>query len=64
MGAALLRALQSEEAENLYNEALAIDPKNAGAMLGMAKLFADEYDPKARNRAESPRFRSEALPGA
>jgi tetratricopeptide (TPR) repeat protein len=35
------------EAGNLYQEALGIDPKNAHALLGMAELLADNYDPKA-----------------
>src|SRR5579863_1964445 len=34
------------EAGNLYQEALGIDPKNARALLGMAQLEADNYDPK------------------
>jgi tetratricopeptide (TPR) repeat protein len=42
----------AEEAGNLYNEALAIDPKHAGALLGVAQLFADEYSGKADEFAE------------
>jgi len=39
------------EAGNLYQEALAIDPKNARALLGMARLLADNYDEKANQYA-------------
>jgi tetratricopeptide (TPR) repeat protein len=39
------------EAQKLYEEALAIDPKNARAMLGMAQLLADNYNPKANDLA-------------
>jgi tetratricopeptide (TPR) repeat protein len=42
----------AEEAGNLYNEALAIDPKHAGALLGVAQLFADEYNGKADEFAQ------------
>jgi tetratricopeptide (TPR) repeat protein len=39
------------EAQNLYQEALGIDPKNARAILGLAQLLADNYDPKANEYA-------------
>jgi cellulose synthase operon protein C len=39
------------EAANLYQEALGIDVKNARALLGMAQLLADNYDPKANDYA-------------
>jgi tetratricopeptide (TPR) repeat protein len=42
----------AEEAGNLYNEALAIDPKHAGALLGLAQIAADEYNPKAEEFAQ------------
>ena len=37
----------NEEAENLFNEALEGDPKNAQAYLGLALVSADGYDSKA-----------------
>lgn len=40
------------EAQNLYTEALGIDPKNAHALLGLAQLAADGYDGKANELAE------------
>jgi tetratricopeptide (TPR) repeat protein len=40
------------EAQNLYNEALAIEPKNARALLGLAQLAADGYDSKANELAQ------------
>jgi tetratricopeptide (TPR) repeat protein len=40
------------EAQNLYNEALTIDPKNARAMLGIARLASDAYDSKASDMAQ------------
>jgi tetratricopeptide (TPR) repeat protein len=42
----------AEEAQNLYNEALMIDPKHAGALLGTAQILADEYNPKAEEFAQ------------
>ena len=39
------------DAQKLYEEALGIDPKNARALLGMAQLAADNYDPKANDFA-------------
>jgi cellulose synthase operon protein C len=39
------------DAEKLYEEALAIDPKNARALMGMAQLAADSYDAKANDFA-------------
>ncbi len=41
----------AEEAGKLYQEALAIDVKNARALLGMAQLLSDGYDPKANDYA-------------
>jgi tetratricopeptide (TPR) repeat protein len=40
-----------DEAGKLYQEALGIDPKNARALLGMAQLYADNYDAKANDFA-------------
>lgn len=40
------------EAKKLYDEALAIDPKHAGALLGDAQIMADQYDAKANEFAE------------
>jgi tetratricopeptide (TPR) repeat protein len=42
----------SEEAANLFNETLGINPKHAGAMLGLAQIAADEYNPKAEEFAQ------------
>jgi cellulose synthase operon protein C len=39
------------DAEKLYEEALGLDPKNPRALLGMAQLAADNYDPKANDFA-------------
>ena len=39
------------DAQKLYEEALGIDPQNARALLGMAQLAADNYDPKANDFA-------------
>jgi tetratricopeptide (TPR) repeat protein len=39
------------DAQKLYEEALAIDVKNARALLGMAQLLGDNYDPKANDYA-------------
>jgi tetratricopeptide (TPR) repeat protein len=39
------------EAQKLYQEALEIDPKNARAILGLAQLLADNYDPKVNEYA-------------
>jgi len=41
----------AEEAGKLYQEALAIDVKNARALLGMAELLGDNFDPKANDYA-------------
>ena len=41
-----------EEAGKLYQEALAINPKQARAMLGMAELGANGFDPKAKDTAK------------
>jgi predicted Zn-dependent protease len=40
------------EAQKLYEEALALDPKNARAMLAEAQILADEFDPKAADLAD------------
>ena len=39
------------DAQKLYEEALAIDPKTPRALLGMAQLLADNYDAKANDFA-------------
>jgi cellulose synthase operon protein C len=39
------------DAQKLYEEALGIDPKNPRALMGMAQLAADNYDPKANDFA-------------
>jgi tetratricopeptide (TPR) repeat protein len=39
------------EAQKLYGEALQIDPKHAGALLGMAQIYADQFDAKANEFA-------------
>jgi tetratricopeptide (TPR) repeat protein len=40
------------EAEKLYLEALSIDPKNARAYLGLAQVYEDEFNAKAKEAAE------------
>lgn len=40
-----------DDAGKLYQEALKIDPKNADALLGLAQIFADNYDAKADDLA-------------
>jgi tetratricopeptide (TPR) repeat protein len=42
----------STEAQKLYDEALGLDPKQARAMLGMARIMADQYDGKASDAAQ------------
>jgi cellulose synthase operon protein C len=39
------------DAQKLYEEALALDPKNAHALLAEAQMAADEFDPKAGDLA-------------
>ncbi len=39
------------DAQKLYEEALGLDPKNPRALMGMAQLAADNYDPKANDFA-------------
>ncbi len=39
------------DASKLFQEALEIDPKNAQAMLGLAQIMGDNYDPKANDLA-------------
>jgi tetratricopeptide (TPR) repeat protein len=41
----------AEEAQKLFEEALAIDPKNAHALLAEAQIAADAFDPKANEFA-------------
>ncbi len=41
----------NEEAAKLFNEALAMDPKNAQAYLGLAMLSAEGFDEKATEYA-------------
>jgi tetratricopeptide (TPR) repeat protein len=41
----------AEDAQKLYEEALAIDPKNAHALLAEAQIAADNFDPKANEFA-------------
>ncbi len=41
-----------EEASKLFQEALAINPKHARALLGMAELGAMGFDPKAKDSAK------------
>ena len=40
------------EAQKLYAEALDLNPKDARAMLGMARIMADQYEGKATETAE------------
>jgi len=42
----------AEFAAKLYQEALEINPKHAGAMLGMARIAAENFDPKAKEFAK------------
>lgn len=42
----------AEEAGKLYQEALVINPKHARAMLGLAEIAAERYDPKAKDSAK------------
>jgi tetratricopeptide (TPR) repeat protein len=39
------------EAQKLYEEALAIDSKNARALLGIAQILSDNYDPRVNDAA-------------
>src|SRR5690349_9907243 len=39
------------EAQKLYQEALSIDPKHAGALLGLAQIYADQFEAKANEYA-------------
>ena len=50
----------NQEAANLFNEALAKDPKNAQAYLGLAMVSADGFDEKGRSMRprRSPPIRS------
>ena len=52
MGRAFLRTLRSDIASGLFNEALEIKPDHARAMLGLARVAADEYDHRASEMAE------------
>jgi tetratricopeptide (TPR) repeat protein len=40
------------EAEKLYQEALGIDPKNARAYLGLAEVYAEDFNAKAKEAAQ------------
>lgn len=51
-GRLFLDRFNPAEAEKLFTEALAINPKHAGAMLGMALVAAESYDQKAVAMAE------------
>ena len=48
----LYERFNAPDAQALFAEALKLDPKNANALLGMAQIFADSYDPKANDLAE------------
>ncbi|HEY3841022.1 MAG TPA: tetratricopeptide repeat protein [Bryobacteraceae bacterium] len=51
-GELYLERFQPSEATDLFNEALEIKPNHARALLGLARLAADEYDHKASELAE------------
>jgi tetratricopeptide (TPR) repeat protein len=51
-GELYLERFQSNIASDLFNEALAIKPDHARALLGLARIAADEYDHKASEIAE------------
>jgi tetratricopeptide (TPR) repeat protein len=51
-GRLLFEGLNTAEAQTLFKEALEIDPKNAGALLGSAVVAAEEFDQKAVELAE------------
>ncbi len=42
----------ASEASKLFQEALALDPKNTTALLGMARVLADSYNGKAKEAAD------------
>src|ERR1700722_19795469 len=48
----LYERFNAEAAQALFAEALKLDPKNGTALLGMAQIFADSYDPKATDLAK------------
>ena len=43
---------QPKDAADLFNEALEINEKHSGALLGMALVFADQFDPRAASLAK------------
>jgi tetratricopeptide (TPR) repeat protein len=51
-GELYLERFQPPEATDLFNEALEIKPDHARALLGLARIAADEYDHKASEMAE------------
>ena len=52
-GRLFLERFQPGEAETLFNEALEIDPKHAGAVLGLALVASENFDRRAMELAES-----------
>jgi len=48
----LYERFNAPDAQALFAEALKLDPKNGPALLGMAQIFADNYDPKAIDLAK------------
>ena len=51
-GRLFLERFQPGEAETLFNEALEIDPKHAGAVLGLALVASETFDRRAVELAE------------
>jgi len=51
-GEFFLERYHPEEAAKLFQEAIELDPKNAGAHLGMARVLAENYNPKANEAAD------------
>jgi len=51
-GLMYLEHSQPSDAGDLFNEALKIDEKNAGALLGLAKVLSQSFEGKAVNEAE------------
>jgi Tfp pilus assembly protein PilF len=47
----------NEDAADLFNQALAIDPKNALAYLGLAEVSAEGFDDKATEYIARRRLR-------
>ncbi len=48
----LFERFNTADAQSLFAEALKLDPKNSAALLGMARMAADEFDPKANEFAK------------